>query len=79
MAIHTGRRLLSASTIEGLPVHNQAGEDLGEIHALARSISKTDVSRMRSFHSEGFLGAWGQNSLLPWKYSRCRLRGDFFI
>ena len=43
MALHTGRRLLAASTIEGTPVQNQAGEDLGEINELMIDLEKVII------------------------------------
>ncbi|HMZ54579.1 MAG TPA: PRC-barrel domain-containing protein [Nitrospira sp.] len=78
MAIHTGRRLLSASTIEGLPVHNQAGEDLGEIHALMIDLENGRIAyAVLSFG--GFLGLGDKLFALPWEALTLSAGGDFFI
>jgi hypothetical protein len=64
MALHTGRRLLAASTIEGTPVQNQAGEDLGEINELMIDLEKGRIAyAVLSFG--GFLGLGDKLFALP--------------
>lgn len=64
MALKTGRRLLSASTIEGTPVQNQAGEDLGEINELMIDLEKGRIAyAVLSFG--GFLGLGDKLFALP--------------
>lgn len=78
MAIHTGRRLLSASTIEGMPVQNQAGEDLGEIHSLMIDLENGRIAyAVLSFG--GFLGLGDKLFALPWEALTLSAGGDLFI
>jgi len=78
MALKTGRRLLSASTIEGTPVQNQAGEDLGEINELMIDLEKGRIAyAVLSFG--GFLGLGDKLFALPWEALAISAGGDFFI
>lgn len=78
MALKTGRRLLSATTIEGTPVQNQAGEDLGEINELMIDLEKGRIAyAVLSFG--GFLGLGGKLFALPWEALAISAGGDFFI
>lgn len=78
MALKTGRRLLSASTIEGTPVQNQAGEDLGEINELMIDLEKGRIAyAVLSFG--GFLGLGDKLFALPWEALAISVGGDFFI
>lgn len=78
MALKTGRRLLSASTIEGTPVQNQAGEDLGEINELMIDLEKGRIAyAVLSFG--GFLGLGDKLFVLPWEALAISAGGDFFI
>ena len=78
MALHTGRRLLAASTIEGTPVQNQAGEDLGEINELMIDLEKGRIAyAVLSFG--GFLGLGDKLFALPWEALTMSAGGDFFI
>mgnify|MGYP003411407212 FL=1 len=78
MALHTGRRLLAASTIEGTPVQNQAGEDLGEINELMIDLEKGRIAyAVLSFG--GFLGLGDKLFALPWEAFTMSAGGDFFI
>jgi sporulation protein YlmC with PRC-barrel domain len=73
MALHTGRRLLAASTIEGTPVQNQAGEDLGEINELMIDLEKGRIAyAVLSFG--GFLGLGDKLFARP-----CDVRGGRFL
>ena len=78
MTIHTGRRLLSASAIEGMPVQNQAGEDLGEIHSLMIDLENGRIAyAVLSFG--GFLGLGDKLFALPWEALTLSAGGEFFI
>ncbi len=78
MSIHTSRRLLSASTIEGMPVQNQSGEDLGEIHALMIDLEGGRIAyAVLSFG--GFLGLGDKLFALPWGALTISADGEFFI
>ena len=78
LALHTGRRLLAASTIEGTPVQNQAGEDLGEINELMIDLEKGRIAyAVLSFG--GFLGLGDKLFALPWEALTMSAGGDFFI
>lgn len=78
MALKTGRRLLSASTIEGTPVQNQAGEDLGELNELMIDLEKGRIAyAVLSFG--GFLGLGDKLFALPWEALAISAGGDFFI
>ncbi|WHZ13677.1 MAG: antigen [Nitrospira sp.] len=78
MALKTGRRLLSASTIEGTPVQNQAGEDLGEINELMIDLEKGRIAyAVLSFG--GFFGLGDKLFALPWEALAISAGGDFFI
>lgn len=78
MALKTGRRLLSASMIEGTPVQNQAGEDLGEINELMIDLEKGRIAyAVLSFG--GFLRLGDKLFALPWEALAISAGGDFFI
>lgn len=78
MAIHIGRQLLPASTIEGTAVQNAAGEDLGEINELMIDLEKGRIAyAVLSFG--GFLGMGDKLFALPWEALNIGPDGDVFI
>lgn len=60
------RRVLSADTLEGTSVRNQAGEDLGDIKALMIDVGSGQVAyAVLSFG--GFLGMGDKLFAVPWQ------------
>ena len=78
MATHIGRRLLTASTIEGTAVQNAAGEDLGEIHSLMIDLEKGRIAyAVLSFG--GFFGLGDEYVAVPWEALTLGDTKEYFV